>query len=54
MGVDRQDVDDYAALAALLHVGNRRLHQEERRARIDGEQCRPIVEAGVEEGGAVG
>ena len=40
--------------AALAHRADRRLHQEEGRAGVDGEEPRPVVEVGVEEGGAVG
>ncbi len=54
MGVDRQDVDDGAALAAHDHVGDRCLHQEEGCAGVDGEQRFPVVEASVEERGAIG
>ena len=41
MRIDRQDVDDGAALAPLAHRRDRALHEEERRARIDVEQFCP-------------
>ena len=54
MGVDRQDVDDRARRAALPQIGDRRLHQEEGRASIGGEQASHSAAVPSSSRGAVG